>query len=855
MGSLGEAVFDLSVNMAPFAKGMKDTERIAEKGTGRIGGALSTVGSIAGGILTTGLMAGAAGGAVLMGGLGACVAAAMDAEQTEAQLNAVLMSTKGAAGMSKDAIIDLAMSLSQMTPFEDDAIVAGESMLLTFTNIGADVFPAATLTMLDMSQAIGQDMKSSAVQLGKALNDPIAGISALSRVGVTFTDAQKEVITAMVEAGNVAGAQKLILSELTTEFGGSAVAAGQTLPGQLTILKNTLGNVSETIGGALIPALTGIASTVVSKLNSPDVQSAIYLFSSALKNLASGDMQAAFNFLKAGLEGIVGVETTAKILAFATGIQQAFTTISTFIQTNIVPAFQQIAAVVMEFVTVHAEGLKSALIAIGLLLAGAAIVTGVLAIGAAIAALANPVTLIIGAVALLGMAWSENWGGIQQKTQAVLDFIMPYVQQTIAFITAKFQQLVGWVTVNWPIIQQTITNVITFIWGIVQGVMTALQSFWAQNGDVILAKTQSIWSTIQSVIGTAIAFIHNTIQATINVISALWAAKHNEIMGIVSTTWALIQNTIQTVVDVIQGIIRIFMDILKGDWTAAWRDVQDTTKTIWDDITTNIRLMLDLLQAIIPAAWEAVKAVTELAWDAIKGVISGVWEGIQMAISGKIDDVKTNISTGWDTVKSRATSAWDTIKETISGKWDSIVGIVRGKVDDVREAMGQMWSRIYAAAGTAWENIKYNITHPIEAAQGIIQRVVDTIKGTLEGLGHIHIVLPHFTWGTRDVTVAGITFPIPDIGINWYGKGLMPTLFNRPTLIGVGENGPEMISIMPLSSMGGVPGQMAITRGEGSGAGVIRQYNLQYTAVRQENGTADAARAMREIGLWAELEG
>jgi hypothetical protein len=61
-------------------------------------------------------------------------------------------------------------------------------------------------------------LSGQAIQLGKALNDPIAGISALSRVGVTFTEEQKATIESMVKMGDVAGAQKLILAELAREF-------------------------------------------------------------------------------------------------------------------------------------------------------------------------------------------------------------------------------------------------------------------------------------------------------------------------------------------------------------------------------------------------------------------------------------------------------------------------------------------------------------------------------------------------------------------------------------------------------------------------------------------------------------
>src|SRR5262245_66611796 len=81
-----------------------------------------------------------------------------------------------------------------------------------------------------MSAALGQDGKASAIQLGKALNDPIKGVTALQRVGVSFTKSQKNQIKALVESGNTLGAQKVILRELGKEFGGAAKAATDPTP-------------------------------------------------------------------------------------------------------------------------------------------------------------------------------------------------------------------------------------------------------------------------------------------------------------------------------------------------------------------------------------------------------------------------------------------------------------------------------------------------------------------------------------------------------------------------------------------------------------------------------------------------
>jgi Flp pilus assembly pilin Flp len=185
-----------------------------------------------------------------------------DAQKVAAQTAAVIKSTGAAANVSKAQVEDYATTLSELSGVDDEVIASGENMLLTFKNIrneagaGNDIFRQSTVALLDMSTALGTDMNKSAIQLGKALNDPIKGITALQRVGVSFTAGQKETIKGMVEAGNVMGAQKLILKELTSEFGGSAKAFGETMPGQLQKLKNAFDEVAGQIVSGMLPAIT-----------------------------------------------------------------------------------------------------------------------------------------------------------------------------------------------------------------------------------------------------------------------------------------------------------------------------------------------------------------------------------------------------------------------------------------------------------------------------------------------------------------------------------------------------------------------------------------------------------------------
>lgn len=255
MATLASLLIALGIDAGDYEKGLKKVEGTTVSSTRKITDILTNIGGMA---ITGGIAVAGAGLAAMGGFLAYATKEASEAQLVQAQLAATLESTGGVAGVTAEMANDLANSLSSVTRYTDEAVLEGQNLLLTFTNIGKDIFPETTQTILDMSTALGQDLSASAMQLGKALQDPIQGVTALRRVGVNFTDAQMDMIKAMVEAGNTAGAQKMILEELKKEFGGSAEAAGKTFVGQLDILKNSLSNVAEEAGMVLLPVLTDV---------------------------------------------------------------------------------------------------------------------------------------------------------------------------------------------------------------------------------------------------------------------------------------------------------------------------------------------------------------------------------------------------------------------------------------------------------------------------------------------------------------------------------------------------------------------------------------------------------------------
>jgi hypothetical protein len=194
------------------------------------------------------------------------VQAFMESETALTQLDAVLKSTGGSAGVTRTAAIALSKEIERTTSLSDESALAVENMGLTFTNISAAVFPDFTKAAIDTATSLNHGMKPSTEQLvditkmlGKAMQDPDGSIMALHRYGIN-TDQLKPKIEA---ASTLIEKQRLIVQELGTEFGGSATAQARTYGGQVDQLKEKFNDLQEQVGktivGALHPFVTALS--------------------------------------------------------------------------------------------------------------------------------------------------------------------------------------------------------------------------------------------------------------------------------------------------------------------------------------------------------------------------------------------------------------------------------------------------------------------------------------------------------------------------------------------------------------------------------------------------------------------
>ena len=255
---VGEIHFDLDLDHKKFSQGTKAVDRDTDK--------MSTSLDKARGHSKALMLAMAAAGAAAVAFGVSCVRSFLDSENQIAQTNAVIKSTGGVAGVTAKDVDKLASSLQKSTAFSDEQVRSAANMALTFTGVGKDIFPEVTKTALDMATALnhgvtpsGEEAADTMKLLGKALQDPDAGLGALKRVGVNVDELAKKFNDGM----SVQEKQKLILKELSTEFGGSAASAAKTYSGKIQTLKNRFDDLKEQIGKVITDGLVKMSNWIV----------------------------------------------------------------------------------------------------------------------------------------------------------------------------------------------------------------------------------------------------------------------------------------------------------------------------------------------------------------------------------------------------------------------------------------------------------------------------------------------------------------------------------------------------------------------------------------------------------------
>jgi hypothetical protein len=507
MSTIATLVVQLVGDTSGYYKSLEDARQTSESMSTGIVSGLSTVG----GAIVTGAFAIAAAAAVGLGiELKNDVQDAMDLEDAHMRLNAILQNTGSVTGVTVGMVDQLADKYSHLTRFSDDQIVSAGGVLATYKNINSDAFPQTMQLAMDLATRMGTDLPTAAQTLGKALADPGQGLLRLNAAGLEFNTAQAKQIRDMAASGDMAGAQAKMMDALSGAIGGLADAAGDTTAGKWAIFNNTLLSARETVGSALLPTLSTLATMLTTQLMKPEVQAFIAQLAVKIQELGSQVLvwlpqivtwfKTAFGWLMQNQGVIVGVLAAIGVAVAAFGV-----TVATAAWAAMAPLLPVIA-----------------------------------------------IMIAVGAIAyVVYEAWTNNWGGIRDKVQEVIGAIVDF--WNTKFLPA-IQALISW----W---QNDLLPALQMVWNFIQNDLLPLFDALASFIDAVFSLAVRVLAGLwQNILLPALQAVSGWIGDKLHpVFKLLSDFINNSVMPVVIAlgNWLVdhLQPAFEGISDAIQGVI------------------------------------------------------------------------------------------------------------------------------------------------------------------------------------------------------------------------------------------------------------------------------------------------------------
>jgi phage-related protein len=730
-------------------------------------------------------------GGVLAGvGLGSFLAdATVEAQAANSALAntaQLIESTGGKAGVTQEQITALADSMRFSIGIDDTAVIEASNALLTFTNVSGPIFDETITRAADLSAVLGTDLQGATMQLGKALNDPIKGMSALSRSGVSFTAEQKATVKAMVEAGDAAGAQRLILDELAVQFGGTAEASAKSTD---RIAAN-FGELKEAVGAGLIGALDQVTPGLLELADS--LMGPMEQVGEALGSFAGPLLDAL------GPSISVLVTQFAQVLLDLGGIFS-----------SLAPLIEPIVQIVGVLATALSGSLLAVFDALAPVIVQVGEYLGIMAdiIGEALFGVIDALAPILMEV---GMMLSDYLAEILPVVLDLFREIAPIIGQVAGVLGNVFA---GALRVLLPVLSKLITSLLTSL----APILPVLLDAFMQVADVIGGAFLRVLTTVLPPIGILIAelvaglapILPTIIDAFLRIVLAL-EPLIPALLEIVTTLLPPLSQLLLALVPIITQVVGWLADGL----ATAIENLAPLLETVigWvvllaEDIGVLVSWLADNLQpafdAIVAYIVDELVPAFQQIWAFIRDNVIPVFAAIATkvaevaaAVGTKITEIvgfvtglpgriSATISTLWNGLRDGITAA----KDWIGQKIDEVVGFVTGLPDRLRQGLANIASAGLAIGAAFINSLKDGITGVAGFAKDVATAIVGAFKSAWNTVAReINNFLPN------NIGVGPFAIDLPDNPIPTFADG---TIAYGPTMGIFGEAGAE--AVIPIT--------------------------------------------------------
>lgn len=315
---------------------------------------------------------------------------------------------------------------------------------------------------------------------------------------------------------------------------------------------------------------------------------------------------------------------------------------------------------------------------------------------------ANPIILIIAAIAALVAAFIYLWNNCEEFRQFWIDLWESIKEIAVTVWNA----LKSFFQVAWEAIKST-----------AETVWNAISSFFSGLWDGI----KNIFTTVVNAISTFLTNAWNGIQ---NTVTTVW----NAISTFFTTIWNTIKNTFTTVVNAISTFLTTAWNAISNTVTTVWNAISIFFTTIWTAIKNTFTTVVNTISTFLTTAWNAIKNTATTVWNAISGFFTSCWNGIKTAVTNAVNAIKETITSVWNSIKNTVTSIGNSIKNAVTTVWTNITSAVKNAM-----------SNVFGAVKDGFSNVKNHITGLASQAfnwgKDLIMGIVNGIKSVISKVG------------------------------------------------------------------------------------------------------------------------
>ena len=388
---------------------------------------------------------------------------------------------------------------------------------------------------------------------------------------------------------------------------GDAIRTSDSWQNSMRGLKGKIKDFATEAGKRLIPVLSPILS-IVSDLAerampylsdildtvTPIIQSVADTARKLFDNIQMG--MRPVDAFSIAIEGLLGNEAASWFRNTVASIQELIATVQRVLE----PIFSAISSIV-EW--------QDVAIAFAIAI-GAVVIPVIWGILSPILVVVATVGALVAVIAVLRTAWENNWGGIQEKTAAAMEFVR----------------------------------------GVITSVSEGIRSFWAAHGEAILATAAAIWEAIKTAVNAAITTIQTIIQTISTAIQTFWATHGEAILAKAQEIWDFISSYIETAMSVISSVFAAFKAAFEGDWTAFGEKLREAWDTAWEFVKTTFTNAKDsLIESVSNLILDMIAKFTSTDWGQLgRNVIDGILQGLANGLATIIAKMEEIGEAAWN---------------------------------------------------------------------------------------------------------------------------------------------------------------------------------------------------------------